>query len=107
MSRKVSGYCQRRGAIANRVLAEAPEEARTCVVFVGPTDHLALQALRLCSGVEDSGLPHYTFLKKSWQAREDPAELFLFTDLEFARDPGAFDAIYMPLGNTAASRSLP
>ncbi len=106
MSRKVNGYCKRGGAIANRVLAEGPEVARTCVVFVSPTDHLAVQALRLASGVEKLKMLDYAVLKRSSHAREDPAELFLFTDLEFVRDLGAFEPVYMPLGNTIASRSL-
>ena len=107
MAGKVNGYCKRPGAVADQVLAEVPEAARTCVVFVAPNDHLAVQALRLCSGVEDRGLLDYTFLKRSWRAREDPRESFLFTDLEFARDRGAFELVYMPLGDTIAFRSLP
>ncbi len=76
------------------------------MVFVSPTDHLAVQALRLASGVEKLKMLDYAVLKRSSHAREDPAELFLFTDLEFVRDLGAFEPVYMPLGNTIASRSL-
>lgn len=99
MSRKVEKYCRPSGAIHNQVSGIGPEFVHSRVVFVAPNQREAEQARRLARAVEDGFYIDYRGLRTN-KGYPDPANFFLFTDVDFIKNMGsALENVYFSLGS--------
>jgi len=99
MSRKVDKYCKPSGAIYNQVSGTGPDFVQSRVVFVAPNQREAEQARRLARAVEDGLYVDYRGLKGTERCA-DPADFFLFTDVDLIHNMGsALENVYFSLGS--------
>ena len=99
MANKVERYCRPSGVIYDQARGSMPDYVQTYVLFVAPDQRRAEQARRLALSVEAGHFPDYRRLEKD-PTSADPANLFLFTDIECVRIAGgALGDVYFSLSS--------